>query len=124
MNGPRPEKRNRQAGAVAVSGDTGHDNNGTPESIPVAPGAQHRVTIRGRTVQTWATYRDPVEAHRVAQQLRVHGMDAAVERVDDEQPEHNGDRRRFLVWALMLGAVPPERVVERVIAEIAQEATT
>jgi hypothetical protein len=39
-----------------------------------------------------------------------------------EQPEHGNDRRRFLVWALMLGAVPPERVVERVIAEVESEA--
>ena len=37
-----------------------------------------------------------------------------------EQPEHRGDRRRFLIWALMLGAVPPERLTERVIAEIAE----
>ena len=41
-----------------------------------------------------------------------------------EQPEHNGDRRRFLVWALMLGAVPPERVVERIVAEVESEAAS
>lgn len=40
----------------------------------------------------------------------------AVEQGDE--PEHRGDRRRFLVWALMLGAVPPERVVERIVAEV------
>ncbi len=28
------------------------------------------------------------------------------------------DRRAFLCWALMLGLVPPERVVERVVAEL------
>ena len=39
-----------------------------------------------------------------------------------EQPEHGNDRRRFLVWALMLGAVPPERVVERIVAEVESEA--
>lgn len=38
-----------------------------------------------------------------------------------EEPEHQSDRRRFLVWALMLGAVPPERVVERVVAELEQD---
>jgi hypothetical protein len=36
----------------------------------------------------------------------------------DEPPEHRNDRRRFLIWACMLGVVPPERVVERVISEI------
>ena len=41
-----------------------------------------------------------------------------------EQPEHNGDRRRFLVWALMLGAVPPERVVERVLQDVAESEAT
>jgi hypothetical protein len=28
------------------------------------------------------------------------------------------DRRAFLIWACMIGVVPPERVVERVVAEI------
>ena len=36
-----------------------------------------------------------------------------------ETPEHRGDRRRFLIWACMLGAVPPERVTERVLEELA-----
>jgi len=40
---------------------------------------------------------------------------------DDEQPEHRNDRRRFLIWALMLNLVPPERVVERVVAEVQTE---
>jgi hypothetical protein len=31
------------------------------------------------------------------------------------------DRRRFLMWALSIGAVPPERVVERIVAELEQE---
>jgi hypothetical protein len=35
-----------------------------------------------------------------------------------EAPEHHNDRRRFLIWALMVGAVKPERVVERVLAEM------
>lgn len=35
-----------------------------------------------------------------------------------EAPEHNGERRRFLVWALMVGAVRPEAVTERIVAEI------
>lgn len=40
----------------------------------------------------------------------------AVEQGDE--PEHRGDRRRFLIWALMLGAAPPERLTERIVAEI------
>jgi hypothetical protein len=39
---------------------------------------------------------------------------------EPEQPEHKGDRRRFLIWALMIGAVPPERVTERIVAEVAE----
>ena len=45
-------------------------------------------------------------------------------RVDDPDvnlPEHRGRRRAFLMWALMLGATTPERVVERVVAEIERE---
>jgi hypothetical protein len=41
----------------------------------------------------------------------------------DEEPEHRNDRRRFLIWALMLGAVPPERVVERIVDELEQDAS-
>jgi hypothetical protein len=35
-----------------------------------------------------------------------------------EPPEHQNDRRRFLVWALMVGAVKPERLTERIVAEV------
>ena len=35
-----------------------------------------------------------------------------------EAPEHRCDRRRFLVWALMAGYVKPERMTERIVAEI------
>ena len=38
-----------------------------------------------------------------------------------EAPEHGNDRRAFLIWACMLGAVPPERVAERVLAEVESE---
>ena len=65
-------------------------------------------------------------AESVAATLRHHGFFVQVHRVDDdaqvEAPEHDNDRRKFLVWALMLGAVPPERVVERIVAEVEQEA--
>jgi hypothetical protein len=39
-----------------------------------------------------------------------------------EPPEHRNDRRRFLIWACMLGAVPPQRVVERVVRDVEGEA--
>jgi hypothetical protein len=42
----------------------------------------------------------------------------AVDQRAQEQPEHRSERRRFLIWALMIGAVPPERVVERVVREV------
>jgi hypothetical protein len=45
-------------------------------------------------------------------------------RVDDpdrDLPEHRGRRRAFIAWALMLGAIPPERMVERIVAELEQE---
>jgi hypothetical protein len=45
-------------------------------------------------------------------------MTALVDQADVEEPEHHNDRRRFLVWALMAGLVPPERVVERIVAEV------
>jgi len=38
-----------------------------------------------------------------------------------DAPEHHNDRRAFLVWALMLGAIPPERVAERVLADLEGE---
>lgn len=38
-----------------------------------------------------------------------------------EAAEHRGERRRFLVWALMLGAVEPERVTERIVDELRRE---
>ena len=36
----------------------------------------------------------------------------------DTQPEHRSERRRFLIWACMAGLVQPERVTERILAEI------
>lgn len=31
------------------------------------------------------------------------------------------DRRKFLIWAAMCGCVGPERVTERILAELAEE---
>jgi hypothetical protein len=41
-----------------------------------------------------------------------------------EAPEHRGDRRRFLVWAVLAGFAEPDRLTERIVAEIEQEART
>jgi hypothetical protein len=46
-------------------------------------------------------------------------MTAALEA---EAPEHRSERRRFLIWALMAGLIPPERVVERVLDDVAHQA--
>lgn len=39
-----------------------------------------------------------------------------------EQPEFGNRRRAFLIAMFMLGAVPPERVVERVLADVEADA--
>ena len=54
--------------------------------------------------------------------INPHGVPPAVEKSEREEPEHRGDRRRFLMWALMAGFVKPERVTERVVAELQREA--
>jgi hypothetical protein len=36
----------------------------------------------------------------------------------DPQPEYRSSRRRFLIYAVMAGFAPPERLTERIIAEI------
>jgi len=92
-------------------------------------GARYEVQIvnpADGTPRIWDVYADRERAESVAATLRHHGFFAQVHRVDaePEQPEHNGDRRRFLVWALMLGAIPPERVVERIVAEVEGEAAS
>jgi hypothetical protein len=75
------------------------------------------VVIAGkRRGKVWRRYRSHSEALSTVQRLRALGLDARV-----EGPEHGNDRRKFLIFALMLGAVPPQRVVERVIAEINEE---
>ena len=37
-----------------------------------------------------------------------------------EQPEHRNDRRLFCCWAVMLGLVPPKRLVDRVLEDVAE----
>jgi hypothetical protein len=63
----------------------------------------HPVTGRPKL---WATHDTREAAEIEAAKLRAHRMFAQVRRIDDEQPEHNGERRAFLIWACMLGAVP------------------
>jgi hypothetical protein len=36
----------------------------------------------------------------------------------EEQPEHQGEWHRFLIYALMAGLIRPERVVERIVADL------
>ena len=38
-----------------------------------------------------------------------------------EEPEHRGERRRFIVWCAMCGYIGPERLSERILAELADE---
>ncbi len=74
--------------------------------------------------QRWDVYDTRERAEIQAARLRAHKLFAQVRRVDDdraEPPEHNGERRRFLCWALMLGAIPPERLTERIVAELERE---
>jgi hypothetical protein len=42
--------------------------------------------------------------------------------VKGEAPEFGSDRRKFLVAMLMLGAIPPQRVVDRIVDEVEHEA--
>ena len=37
-------------------------------------------------------------------------------------PEYGNSRRRFLIYAVMCGFAPPQRAVERIVAEIEEQA--
>jgi hypothetical protein len=51
--------------------------------------------------------RDGVRPHgKGLPDMKDHGVGEA----QPEQPEYGGDRRRFLIWALYIGAIRPERV--------------
>ena len=77
--------------------------------------------------QVWDTYPTREAAETVAATLRKRGLFAQV-RVDEDQapelPEHGGERRRFLCWAVMCGFAKPERLTERIVAEIESEAAS
>lgn len=53
-----------------------------------------------------------------AAQIAQQDVQRPADHTAPEAPEHKGDRRRFLVWALMLGATTPDRLTERIVAEI------
>jgi len=57
-------------------------------------------------------------AARVGPAAREKALDSA----DSTNPF--ADRRKFLIWACMAGFVGPERVVERILAEIEAEVTS
>ncbi len=59
-------------------------------------------------------------AEAVAARLAKLGLHAQVGMVA-EQPEHRNDRRRFLIWCLMVGAVKPDVVTTRIVDEIERE---
>ena len=91
------------------------------QSIPVAA-RPFVVVIAGSRKREWSRYLTKEQADEQCKLLKAHGFNATVVvDTDVELPEHNNDRRRFLVWALMLGAIEPERVVERVLEEVEQE---
>ena len=89
---------------------------------PATPIAQRpfAVVIRGTRRREWGRYATSIQADDQARALQKHGFDARAETA--EQPEHNGDRRRFLVWAVLGGFAKPERLTERIVAEVESEA--
>lgn len=74
--------------------------------------------------KAWKTYAVRELAEVEAAKLRVHKFFVQIRCIDDqvEAPEHRGDRRRFLCWALMIGATSPQVVADRIVDEIEREA--
>ena len=76
----------------------------------------------------WGRFASRVEADRIAahdcsrMSRRCRGrrmnLDKRAPHLIPEPPEHRYERRRFLIWACMAGLVGPERVVERVLADV------
>ena len=89
--------------------------------VPVSE-RQFVVVIRGTRRREWGRYLTFAEADDQARALAKHGFDAHVETDDaePEAPEHNGERRRFLCWAVMCGFAKPERLTERVLQDVAE----
>ena len=82
--------------------------------------------------QVWDVYPTRERTVDIAAMLRKHGFYAQIRRheVDDdppkqpEQPEHGNDRRRFIAWDVMCGFANPERLTERIVAEVDRDALT
>ena len=84
------------------------------------------------TIRTWrkiesTRYADYTAARDAGMRARAKGYDARLttdgEPLPDEEPEHRGDRRRFLVWAVLAGFAPSERLTERIVADINAESS-
>ena len=86
-------------------------------SLAVWVDAPHRA---GRS-KLWCRYPTAALAEQAAHRLRALGMAARVE--PNEPPEHGGQRRRFIVWAVLCGFAKPERLTEAVVREIEAEST-
>ena len=71
----------------------------------------------------WDVYPTRERAEAIVAHLTKHGIRAMVRTVyaEPEPPEHNNERRRFLVWAVLAGFAQPERLTERIVNEIEQE---
>ena len=109
--------------AAGAAGDGAEARNSTAKNTAGAHRWQIEIVnpIDGRP-KVWDRYDSRDCAESVAGTLRHHGFWCQVRRVEDD-PEHRGDRRRFLVWAIMAGFAQPERMTERILAEIEHEAT-
>jgi hypothetical protein len=80
----------------------------------------YRVVVDGkRDGMPWRAHANRLSAEAEAAQLRKLGMAARVEPIE---PEFGTSRRAFLIAMFMSGAVKPERIVERVVSEVGQEA--
>ena len=62
--------------------------------------------------------REPLAGGSTAQSKTRTSDDTPRPTAAQAEPEHRNDRRRFLVWALMAGYIPPARMTERIIADV------
>jgi hypothetical protein len=76
----------------------------------------------------------PADVERAARVGPEAARETAADTANSTTPEANAqsgradlpqfrNRRAFLIWALMAGYTKPERVVERVVAELEEETT-
>ena len=115
-----PEKTKGLAMAVANHSETGPRDQGPSDDstarrfVVVCPRDDGGRRIFGR-------YERREQAEHFASALRRVGCPAEIEERCAEQPEFGTSRRAFLIYALACGLVKPERVTERVVAELAEE---